>query len=329
MAESDYARLSERVKRAGLLDPRPRYYAFRIGLVLLAYMGLWAFFVLLGDSWYQTIVAVAAGVLFAQVALVAHDLAHRQVFRARRHAEIAGLIAGNLAIGMSYGWWMEKHTRHHANPNHPDEDPDVAPDILVWSADQARASTGIPRFIGRIQAYLFFPLLLLEGVNLHVASARALRRGPLRHRRTETALLAAHLLIYSGVVFLTLPLGKALLFMAIHQAVFGLYLGCTFAPNHKGMLMPDQKLDYLRKQVLTSRDVTGGRLLDVALGGLNHQIEHHLFPAMPSPNLRHAKPIVREFCAEIGVPYHEAGLFSSYRQALTHLHRVGAPLRNV
>ena len=66
------------------------------------------------------------GVVFAQVALVAHDLAHRQVFRTRRPSEIAGRIAGNLGIGMSYGWWMDKHTRHHTNPNHEDLDPDVA-----------------------------------------------------------------------------------------------------------------------------------------------------------------------------------------------------------
>ncbi|WP_211588819.1 fatty acid desaturase family protein [Allorhizocola rhizosphaerae] len=324
---SDFARLSERVRAAGLLGGRARYYACRIGLVAAAYVGAWAVFVLLGDSWYQMIVAFALAVVFAQVALVAHDLAHRQVFKSRRRAEIAGLIAGNLGIGMSYGWWMDKHTRHHANPNHPDDDPDVAPDILVWSTEQARASRGIPRFMGRIQAYLFFPLLLLEGINLHVASVRALRRRRIRHRGTELVLLATHLLAYSALVFGTLPIGKALLFVAIHQGVFGLYLGCTFAPNHKGMPMPGENLDFLRKQVLTSRDVTGGRIVDVVLGGLNHQIEHHLFPSMAAPNLRRAKPIVRDFCAEIGVPYREAGLVSSYKMALKHLHRVGAPLR--
>ena len=78
---------------------------------------------------------------------------------------------------MSYGWWMDKHTRHHANPNHEDHDPDVAPDVLVWSTGQARGDQGLPRFIGRRQAFLFFPLLTLEGFNLHVASVRALLRG--------------------------------------------------------------------------------------------------------------------------------------------------------
>jgi fatty acid desaturase len=120
---------------------------------------------------------------------------------------------------------------------------------------------------------------------------------------------------------------QALSFFVVHQAVFGVYLGMTFAPNHKGMPHPAGDEDFLRKQVLTSRNVVGGRLIDAALGGLNHQIEHHLFPAMPTPNLRRARPIVKAYCAQIGVPYEETSLVESYRQALRYLHEVGAPLR--
>jgi fatty acid desaturase len=120
---------------------------------------------------------------------------------------------------------------------------------------------------------------------------------------------------------------QALAFLVVHQALFGVYLGLTFAPNHKGMPHPTGAEDFLRRQVLTSRNVRGGRLIDVALGGLNYQIEHHLFPAMPTPNLRRAQPIVRQYCAELGVPYEMTGLVDSYRQALRHLHDVGAPLR--
>jgi fatty acid desaturase len=120
---------------------------------------------------------------------------------------------------------------------------------------------------------------------------------------------------------------QALAFLVVHQALFGVYLGMTFAPNHKGMPHPTGNEDYLRKQVVTSRNVRGGWFVDVALGGLNYQIEHHLFPGMPSVNLRKAQPIVQEYCAQIGVPYEQTGLIESYRQALRHLHEVGAPLR--
>ena len=87
---------------------------------------------------------------------------------------MSGRIVGNAGIGMGYGWWQDKHTRHHANPNHEDLDPDVAPDLLVWSQNQARSAEGLTRLIARSQAYLFFPLLTLEGFNLHVSGVRAL-----------------------------------------------------------------------------------------------------------------------------------------------------------
>jgi len=324
---TDFGALSDRITAAGLLRLRPGYYTLRLGAVALAYAAGWVAFLALGASWWQLVVAVYMAVVFAQVALVAHDLAHRQVFRTRRASEAAGLVAGNLGVGMSYGWWMDKHTRHHANPNHEDLDPDVAPELLIWSAEQAAGRRGLRRVLNAYQAYLFFPLLTLLGLGLRRGSVQALLRGTVRRRGPESVLLAAHAVLYVSALLVVLDPVQALAFFAVHQGLFGVYLGCTFAPNHKGMPAPDGRLDFLRKQVLTSRNVRGSRLVDVALGGLNYQIEHHLFPSMPTPNLRRARPIVRRFCAEIGVPYTETGLLASYGEALRHLHAVGAPLR--
>jgi fatty acid desaturase len=235
---------------------------------------------------------------------------------------------------MSYGWWQDKHTRHHANPNHEELDPDVAPDLLVWSREQAAGraqdAPALARLVAAYQGFLFFPLLTLEALNLRVSSVRALLRPGLRERRLEAALLAAHVIGYVSLVLVALPLGTALLVVAVHQALFGVYLGCAFAPNHKGMptRTGDPERDFLRKQVLTSRNVRGGRVVDVALGGLNYHIEHHLFPSMPCPNLRAAQSLVRDFCTERGIDYEETGLVESYRIALRHLHDVGAPLRS-
>ncbi|GGS36602.1 acyl-CoA desaturase [Streptomyces griseoviridis] len=325
---SDFARLSRKIADAGLLGRRPGYYTARITSVAGLYATGWLALVLIGPSWWTLAVAAFMAVLYGQVALVAHDMAHRQVFRRRRASEVSGRIAAS-SIGMSYGWWQDKHTRHHANPNTEDLDPDIGPDLLVWSPDQARAATGLPRLLGRRQAFLFFPLLTLEGFNLHVSSGRALADRRLKHRTLDGALLLAHCALYLTALFLVLPPGMAVAFLAVHQCLFGVYLGSVFAPNHKGMpiLSADGRPDFLRRQVLTSRNVNGGRFTDLALGGLNHQIEHHLFPSMPSPNLREARAIVRRYCRELGVDYTETGLIASYRLALTSLHRAGAPLR--
>ncbi|MEU0287000.1 acyl-CoA desaturase [Streptomyces sp. NPDC006147] len=326
---SDFSELSRRVADAGLLRRRPLYYTVRFTAVGLTLAGSVAAFLVLGDSWSQLLVAAVLALVFGQLGLAAHDLAHRQVFSRRRPSEIGGLLVADVLLGMSYGWWMNKHTRHHANPNHEGKDPDVAPDIIVWSRGQARRAKGPARFIGKHQAALFFPLLTLEGLNLSFSSFKALRSPSMKRPVLEGMLLVAHFGVYFGGLFSVLSPGKALVFLVVHQGLFGLYLGSVFAPNHKGMPMIEEgtQLDFLRRQVLTSRNVDGGPLTDVFMGGLNYQIEHHLFPSMPTPALAEAQVITERYCAELGIPYCRTGLLASHRTALRHLRDVGEPLR--
>jgi hypothetical protein len=128
----------------------------------------------------------------------------------------------------------------------------------------------------------------------------------------------------AAVALVLSPL-RAVAFIAVQQGLFGVYLGCAFAPNHKGMpvLGEHDRLDFLRRQVLTSRNVRGGPLVESLLGGLNYQIEHHLFPSMPRPSLRRGRLLVRAFCAERGLPYCEKSLAGSYGDVLRHLHAAG------
>jgi fatty acid desaturase len=240
-------------------------------------------------------------------------------------------LLGNLGIGLSYGWWVAKHRRHHAHPNTEGADPDIAMSVLAFTPAQARAGRGLSRLMFRYQGYLFFPLLLGEAVSLHAASIRAVARRGSRGRPAEAALLAAHLAGYLAVVFLVLAPVRAAVFILVQQGLFGLYLGACFAPNHKGMpiLAAGDRSDFLRRQVLTSRNVRGGWLTDLALGGLNYQIEHHLFPSMPRPSLRRSQPLIREYCQRHGLPYCETSLAGSYAQALRHLATVGRPPRPV
>jgi fatty acid desaturase len=326
---SEYSALLRQVKGAGLLDRRRGYYVAKIAATAGLLMGGWAVFVGLGDSWWQLFVAAFLAFVFTQLGFIGHDAGHRQIFRTRSANYLVGILHGNLAIGLSYGWWVDKHNRHHAHPNHEDKDPDVSIGALAFSAGQAGAKTGLVRFIARHQRYLFLPLLLLEAVQLHLSSIRALAGRGVRHRTWEAALLALHVIGYVTLLLLVLSPLKALVFLVIQQALFGLYLGLSFAPNHKGMpmLTADEEVDYLRRQVLTSRNVRGNWLIDYMLGGLNYQIEHHLFPSMPRPSLRRSQELVRSFCRQHGVSYFETSLFRSYAQALRHLHDVGQPLR--
>jgi fatty acid desaturase len=322
---SDYATLSRDVRQAGLLDRRLRYYFWKIALTTVALAAGWTAFAVLGNSWWQLGTAVFLAVIFAQLGFVGHDAGHQQVFRSKRANYVLGLLCGDLAIGLSYEWWTHKHNRHHSHPNTEGADPDVMLSILAFSGGQARESRGIQRLVFRYQAYLLVPMLLLEGVGLHSSSIREMTRRACRNRAWETALLGVHWAGYLAAIFLVLPPAKAVIFIVVQEGLFGFYVGCSFAPNHKGMpvLPANDKTDFLRRQVLTSRNVNGGWLTDFALAGLNYQIEHHLFPSMPRPSLRRSQPLIAAFCAAHEIPYCQTTLLESYAQALRHLNATG------
>jgi fatty acid desaturase len=324
---SEYAELSRQIRQAGLLQRRPWYYLWKVTVTAVTLAAGWAAFVLVGDSWWQLAVGAFLAVVFTQIGFLGHDAGHRQIFGSRRANYMIGILLGNLGIGLSYGWWVGKHNRHHAHPNQEGADPDIMLSVLAFTEPQARAGRGLARLVFRYQAYLFFPMLFLEAFTLHVSSVRSLISRPSRYRRWESGSLAVHAVGYLTAVFLVLSPVRAVAFILVQQSLFGLYLGCSFAPNHKGMpiLAATDRSSFLRRQVLTSRNVHRGWLTDFALGGLNYQIEHHLFPSMPRPNLRRSQPLVQEFCRQHGLPYCQSSLVGSYAQALRHLSNIGRP----
>jgi fatty acid desaturase len=181
----------------------------------------------------------------------------------------------------------------------------------------------------KYQAYLVLPWELLGWVSFLAFSIRFLLQKQAKYPLAEALVMTIHYILYFSLLFSLLDVWPAVLFFVIHRALFGLYAGSVAAPNHKGMLVldKDDPMDFLRRQVLTSRNVKAHPLTDFWYGGLNYQIEHHLFPTVPRNRLREAQQIVRAFCREHNIPYHETGMLQSYREILHHLHQVSASLR--
>ena len=326
-----YTEVSQVVRETGLLQRTPWFYAM-VGTVLaLCFGGAVTGFILLGDSWFQLLIAGVLGILFTQVAFLGHEAAHRQILTSGPANDRLARLLANGVVGMSYSWWTTKHTRHHANPNKVGKDPDIEIDTISFLDEDAVKARGLQRWITQRQGWLFFPLLTLEGLNLHFIAIRHLAsREPVKGRWTEWGLLALRFSIFVVPVFIFLPLGMAFAFLGVQLAVFGVYMGASFAPNHKGMaiIAPDAKLDFFSKQVRTSRNVGGGWWATWLMGGLNYQIEHHLFPNMPRPYLSRAREIVIEQCRTLNVPYTETTLLRSYAIVIDYLNRVGLSARD-
>ena len=324
----EYAELRGLLAQQGLFDSQPVYYAGKalqnLSFLLLA-LGI---LVTTNLFWVQMLNAAFLAFVFTQIAFMGHDAGHRQIFQSVWKTNVFGLLC-TLLTAISYSWWTEKHNQHHRNPNHLEQDPDVRLQFLAFSDEQSGNAQGVSRAIVKHQAHLFFPLLLLQSFAIRFRSINFLLSKGARFRVIEALFIAIHVLIYLGCVLALLGVWQGMAFILVHQMLFGLYMGSTFAPNHKGMLVltGNGSLDLLRQQVLTARNVRSHPLTDFWFGGLNYQIEHHLFPQMARNKLKAAQATVKVFCQAHAIPYYETGIIQAYGETLRYLHHVSAPLR--
>jgi fatty acid desaturase len=327
--QPDYAVLKRRISAAGLLDKRPGYYLLSITTNFVLLAGSLLVLFSYRNLWVQALAAAALGIVCGQLGYQLHDSGHRQMFAAGWKNALVGLFTADLLLGMSYGWWVHKHNLHHGNPNDVDLDPDIEVGAITYSTKDALARGRLGRLIAMYQVYLFFPLTTFLAWSMHVTGMRYLVSTASRYRLLEFGLLGLHSAIYVGAMLFFLGPWSALMVVVIHKAVGGAYMASVFAPNHKGMPQTDKnsRLDFVRTQVLTARNIRGHPITDLWYGSLNYQIEHHLFPTMPRLNMRRAQQIVQQFCAERGIAYYETSFLQSYRELLGFLNEVGAPLR--
>lgn len=328
---NEYGELKRQIKSAGLLEKQPLHYIYKISLIVGAFLLGLIFLFLTQNIWLELLGAVYLAIVLAQIAFIGHDAGHRQIFAKTWKNEIVGLFFGNLVIGMSNAWWVDKHNQHHSHPNELDLDPDLNIPGICFNLTNARNKRSLGRFVMRHQVFLFFPMLLLVAIDMKRTSLRFLFREwkQVRHPLTELLLILAHLLVPAALLIFFLGWWQAILFLIVNQALLGFILGSAFAPNHKGMpvLEKGSTLSFLRRQIITARNIQGHFFTDFWYGGLNYQIEHHLFPSMPRKNLGAAQIIIRNFCQERAIPYAETSIFGSYHAILYSLREVNTALR--
>lgn len=327
-----YQNLTQAAREAGLLQRRRGFYWSMMMVMVtvtgLLVAGMW----LLGDSWFQLILAPLLGMVMAQIGFLGHEAAHQQMFSSTRWNQWTSRVLGGLFAGLSHRWWLNKHGRHHANPNKIGRDPDIDSRVLAFTPQATDARTGLGAWFARRQGYFFIPLLFFEGFQLHVASIKTLVTTTARvpHRWVEILFVSVRLIAYLALVFWVMSPGLALTFISIQVGVFGLLLGGAFAPNHIGMptVPATVKLDFLRRQVLMSRNIRGGWWIHWLMGGLEYQIEHHLFPKAPRPQLPHLQQLVREHCHSRNIDYTETSIGQAYTSLLAYLNQVGLKNRD-
>lgn len=325
---SKYTEVLRRVREAGLLEKNPAFYIKRLIVITALSAALWSAVVWTSSSsavWLAVPLVALLGVMSAQYGFIAHEAAHRQVFRNNHTNDWAGRILANLFAGLSYGFWMRKHNRHHAKPNQIDADPDIDIRVLSFTTESLESKRGAEKVISKNQGWMFPILLFFTGFDLLLDSISAITRKGVKHKVLEFSMMLVRQIAPFAILWMLFGFVPAVVLWVVQMMAFGFFMGGAFAPNHKGMplVAKDSKIDFFERQVLTSRNIRSTWLTDNLMGGLNFQVEHHLFPSMARPNLKAAGQIARAYCAEMKIPFTETGLFASYGTIIKHLNKVG------
>lgn len=291
--------------------------------------------------------ACLMGLFWQQCGWLAHDFLHHQVFQQRWKGDLAGVMIGNLFQGFSVQWWKCKHNSHHAVPNlhasspeAADGDPDIdTMPILAWTlrmAEQAKESS-FGRFMIKWQAVFYFPVLLFAriawahqswvyvfgGWGAHSVKGAENDRKKMAFPLLERLALIGHYIILGSIMYHMTFMNAAMYFM-VSQTSCGLFLATVFGLGHNGMAVypADERPDFWTLQISTTRNITGNFLSDWFCGGLQYQVDHHLFPQLPRHNLPKVHKMVEAFCKSHSKPYHEANMWNGTIEVLTHLSEV-------
>lgn len=324
---NQFKELRDIVQSEGLFNRTISYYVkIFIGTTLVG-LTAWTLSLIFANSWWVLAFAILIGICTAQYGFISHEGSHRQVFSSNKLNDWMGLIIADGFVGLGYGWWVHKHNKHHVTPNKIGNDPDIDINVLSFTPEALAKKKGIEKFLSKNQGKLFYVFLPFTGFDLLFESYKALlnKNKRFKHRYLELFLLTLRISTPIVLAFTFMTPLLAACFVLLQMMTLGVFLGGAFAPNHKGMplIAKGAKIDFLRRQVLTSRNIKPHFLTDFFMGGLNYQIEHHLFPSMPRPHLKRAQQITEEFCNKNGIKYIEVNLIEAYRSVVKYLDDVG------
>ena len=285
--------------------------------------------------------AIVMGVALAGIGFaIAHDALHGAYSSNPRVNTLLGM-AFDLMGANGYMWKITHNVIHHTytNIDGVDEDLTVSPLLRLSPGQPLR---GVHRFqhIYGFATYSLSTLFWVFAKDFKYFLARDL--GPYKDRKhplSEWLILIGFKLFYFGwaivlpLIVLTIPWWQfAIGFVTMHL-VAGLILGVIFqlahvvegpeypVPDHQGR-MEDAWL--IHEMATTANFARGNRLLTWYVGGLNHQIEHHLFPRVCSAHYPAISPIVEEVARKHGMPYYQnPTLFAAIRSHHRMLKRLG------
>ncbi|CAB3409513.1 unnamed protein product [Caenorhabditis bovis] len=328
--KKSFEKLRIRVRELGLMNGSPVFYLRKVIEAILT-IGLAMYLQYHG---FYLVAAILMGVAWQQLGWLVHEFAHHQLFKNRYYNDLASYFVGNFLQGFSSGGWKEQHNVHHAATNVVGKDGDL--DLMPYYATVARdlklADSWLLSVIQYQHIYWTFllPLLRLSWLVQSILFVRAMPTHFYKYYRDtakyETVGLALHWTYVAVQLYFLPDTPTRIMFFLVSQMVGGFLLAHVVTFNHysveKYTLSSNIMSNYACLQLMTTRNMRPGLFIDWLWGGLNYQIEHHLFPTMPRHNLNTVMPLVKEFARQNGLPYMVDDYFTGYKLGLAQFYNI-------
>ncbi|GAB4854452.1 hypothetical protein Ancab_023036 [Ancistrocladus abbreviatus] len=320
----DYRRLASEFSKMGLFEKKGH---------AVFYMMCFMFFMLAASVcgvlccqsfWVHLFCGVLIGFLWIQSGWIGHDSGHYQVMISPRFNRIAQLLSGNCLAGISIAWWKWNHNAHHIACNSLEFDPDLQ--HMPFFAVSSKFFTSltsyfygrklnfdrVSRFLVSYQHWTFYPVMCFARINLFAQSFTLLLSKRRVHNRVQELLGLLVFWIWYPLLVSQLPnWSERIAFVVASFVVTGIQ-HIQFCLNHFSSNVyvgPPSGYDWFEKQTYGTLDISCSSWMDWFHGGLQFQVEHHLFPRLPRCHLRKISPFVKELCKKHNLPYNCASFW--------------------
>ncbi|GAQ79919.1 Sphingobase-D8 Desaturase [Klebsormidium nitens] len=314
----EYRQLAKDLESSELFQTRPSFYLSKALVIAALFALVVAGVTLTSSPWVHLASGLLLGLFWQQCAFVGHDTGHLSITRTRSLDNLIGLFVGNVCTGIGILWWKRTHNVHHIACNNVQYDPDIQHIPLFAVSEKYFASLysfyhkrqmnfdRAARVLVSYQHWTFYPIMAVARWNLWAQTWILLLSGP--HTPDKTAEIAALMVFYGWLASLMsfIPSWPVRIgFLCAAVALSGI-LHVQICLSHFPMPVYDGHVatkDYVQMQLDGTMDIDCPTWLDWFHGGLQFQVEHHLFPRLPRHNLRRVKGTLRAFCKKHGLRY--------------------------
>lgn len=298
------------------------------------------------NGWLIALCWATMGLGIAGIGLsVMHDANHGAYSKNKNVNKILGRIV-NLVGGYAPTWKIQHNVLHHSYTNVHGHDEDVSPALAILRFSPTDKYMPIHRF-QFIYAWFFYSLMTLMWITTKDFQ-QLFRYRKMNLTKTENANFSSLLWelvvtkVFYYVYILVIPIlvmdiewWLLLLFILMMHLIAGFVLAIIFQPAHvvpeTTFPIPDRDLTIennwaIHQLETTSNFAPKSNILYWLVGGLNYQVEHHLFPNICHIHYKKLSKIVKATAEEFGIPYHsEPTFFSAIRSHNRMLKKLGAP----